>query len=271
MATIFWNAKNGSVTISGGQMDYVVFGKGRECLVMIPGLGDGLVTVKGMARVLAVTYRMYAKNYTVYMFSRKNGLEKGCSTKDMARDQAEAMEALGILRAKVLGVSQGGMIAQYLAADYPYLVEKLVLAVTLSRADETAKKAIGRWISLAKQEDYQGLMIDTAEKTYTEKYLKRYRLCYPLLGLMGRHKAYGRFLIQAESCLSHDASSELWKILCPVLVIGGGKDKIAGRDASVCMAEKIPGSELYLYEEFGHGAYEEAKDFHRRVMDFFAK
>lgn len=98
-------------------MDYVVFGKGRECLVMIPGLGDGLVTVKGMARVLAVTYRMYAKNYTVYMFSRKNGLEKGYSTKDMARDQAEAMEALGILRAKVLGVSQGGMIAQYLAAE----------------------------------------------------------------------------------------------------------------------------------------------------------
>ena len=57
--------------------------------------------------------------------------------------------------------------------------------------------------------------------------------------------------------------------MCPVLVIGGGKDKIAGRDASVRIAEKIRDSELYIYEELGHGAYEEAKDFHYRIMRFF--
>ncbi len=265
----FWNTKNGSARISSGQMDYVVFGKGMDCLVMIPGLGDGFHTVRGLAAALAVTYRMYAKNYKVYMFSRKNHLEKGYSTKDMARDTAEAMEMLGITRAKVLGVSQGGMIAQHLAADYPYLVEKLVLAVTLAKADEMTKKVLEHWIRLAEQEDYKTLMIDTAEKTYTEKYLRKYRLLYPLLGMMGRRKDFRRFLIQAESCLWHDSSEELWKIMCPVLVIGGGKDKIAGRDASVRIAEKIRDSELYIYEELGHGAYEEAKDFHYRIMRFF--
>lgn len=130
---MFWGAKNGSVRIDNTDMAYVSFGKGNSTLIMLPGLGDGLTTVKGMAVPMAVAYRMYAKDYKVYVFSRKNGLEDGYSTKDMARDQAGAMRVLGIGRAKVLGVSQGGMIAQYLAIDYPELVEKLVLAVTSSR------------------------------------------------------------------------------------------------------------------------------------------
>lgn len=29
-------------------MDYVTFGKGKKTLLIIPGLGDGLATVKGM-------------------------------------------------------------------------------------------------------------------------------------------------------------------------------------------------------------------------------
>ena len=48
----------------------------------------------------------------------------------MADDQAAAMQILGIDKASVLGVSQGGMIAQYLAIDHPGMVEKLILAVT---------------------------------------------------------------------------------------------------------------------------------------------
>ncbi len=50
--------------------------------------------------------------------------------REMAKDHAEAMTALGISKADVLGISQGGMIAQYLAIDYPDLVNKLILAVT---------------------------------------------------------------------------------------------------------------------------------------------
>lgn len=249
-------------------MDYVVFGKGEDTLVMLPGLGDGLATVKGMAAALAFTYRMYAEKYRVYIFSRKSRMPEGYSTKDMADDQAEAMRALGIRRAKVLGVSQGGMIAQHLAADHPGLVEKLVLAVTLSGKNEMMEEALNGWIRLARQGDYKALMIDTAEKTYTEKYLRKYRLFYPALGMMGRRKSYRRFLIQARACLEHEADEKLGDIECPVFIIGGGRDKIAGREASVRMAERIKGSELYIYEELGHGAYEEAKDFNRRVLEF---
>ena len=42
---MFWNAKSGSVHIDNTEMDYITFGMGKENLVMIPGLGDGLTTV----------------------------------------------------------------------------------------------------------------------------------------------------------------------------------------------------------------------------------
>lgn len=268
---MFWNAKNRSINIGDTSMDYITFGKGSTNLVMIPGLGDGLTTVKGMAIPLAITYRMYAHNYKVYVFSRKNHLEEGHSIRDMAKDQAEAMRILGISKAMVLGVSQGGMIAQYLAIDYPDLVEKLVLAVTLSKQNKMIREVIENWIKFAKQDDYQGLWIDTAEKSYSENYLKKYRFLYSILGKVSKPKDFNRFLIQANACIGHDAYAELEQIKCPTLVIGGDDDKIVGGNASAELADRIKNSELFLYKGLGHAAYEEAKDFHSRVQSFLSK
>lgn len=265
---MLWGAKGGSVRIDGTDMDYISFGKGQNILILLPGLGDGLTTVRGKAPVLALAYRMYAGNYTVYMFSRKNCLREGYSTREMARDQAQAMKILGISKAAVLGVSQGGMIAQYLAIDYPALVDRLVLAVTLARANETMRSAVGYWMELADRGEYKKLLMDTAEKSYSERYLKKYRLSYPFLGLAGKPENSRRFLIQAAACREHNACLELDRISCPTLVIGGGRDQIAGAESSAELAEKIRNSRLFTYEELGHGAYEEAKDFNSRVLDF---
>ena len=46
---MLWNAKNGEVTLDGTEMSYVSFGRGERTLVLLPGLSDGLVTVKGKA------------------------------------------------------------------------------------------------------------------------------------------------------------------------------------------------------------------------------
>ena len=265
---MFWRAKDGRVSIDDTDMDYISFGKGSDILIILPGLGDGLSTVKGMAIPLAMMYRMYVNDYKVYVFSRKNHLDEGCSTKDTARDQAIAMQILGITKAKVLGISQGGMIAQYLAIDYPCLVDKLVLTVTLSKQNENVQQNIANMIKLAEQRNYKGLMIDTAEKSYSAKYLKKYRLLYPLLGKIGKPENFSRFLIQAASCLQHNTYEKLDHIVCPTLVIGGDDDKIVGISSSVELADKIEDSQLFIYKGLGHALYEEAKDFNERVMGF---
>lgn len=262
-------AKNGSVNLPTGTQDYIRFGSGVKTLVMIPGVGDGLKTVKGMALPFALLYRRLAKDFTVYVFSRRRVLPQGMTTREMAEDLNDAMDALGLSSVSLVGVSQGGMISQWLAIDHPEKVEKLVLTVTLSRPNDTVRDVISRWDKMAEQGDYKGIMLDTAERSYSEKRLKQARLEYRLLGSAGKPKSFDRFRIQAASCLTHDAYDLLERITCPTLVIGGKEDRIVTGQASVEIAEKIPNCKLYLYDGLGHGLYEEAPDFLPRVSSFF--
>lgn len=265
---MFYNAKNENIEIGNTDMDFISFGKGDKCLIMIPGIGDGLKTVKGMAIAMAMMYKCFANLYKVYVFSRKNHLEKGCSTRDMAADYKIAMEKLGILQADIVGISQGGMIAQYIAIDYPKAVRKLVLAVTLSKQNETVQEVIGDWIIMAELNNYKNILIDSIEKSYTEKRLKKYRLLYPLLGRIGKPKNLNRFIIQANSCINHNSYCDLHSIKCPTLVIGADNDKVVGIKSSEEIARKVENSMLIIYKGFGHGVYEEAKDFNTRILEF---
>ena len=125
---------------------------------MLPGLGDGLKTVGGTALPMALIYRMFAKDFTVYMFSRRDCLPAGHSTRDMARDLKDAMDALGIEKADILGVSMGGMIAQWLAIDYPDRVGKLILTVTAARPNGVLEGSIKEWMEQAKAGEHAALM-----------------------------------------------------------------------------------------------------------------
>ena len=261
-------AKNSRLSLSTGEMDYIRFGSGKRVLLMLPGVGDGLTTVKGLAVPFALMYRALAKDFTVYVFSRRVHLPRHMTTRDMAEDVNEAMEKLGLAGAAVVGVSQGGMIAQWLALDHPDKVAKLVLTVTLSRPNDTVREAVALWSDMARRGDYKGIMLDTAERSYSPRRVRRARLTYALMGNLGKPKSFERFLIQAESCLTHDAYDELGRIACPTLVIGGTEDKIVTGAASEEIAAKIPSSELYMYDGLSHGLYEEAPDFLQRVADF---
>lgn len=265
---MLYNAKNGTLKIGGSEMDYIRFGTGGKILVMLPGLGDGLRSVKGTALPMAVTYRLFSKKFTVYAFSRKNGMPQGYTTRKMAADQAQAMELLGIQKADVLGVSMGGMIAQHLAIDYPEKVGKLILTVTSARPNPILLESIGEWVSCAKRGDHIAFMDSNVRRIYSEEYYRKNKWLVPIMGKLTKPKSYERFFIQADACLKHDAFESLHQIQVPTLVIGGEKDNALGGDASREIAAVIPGSELRMYEQCGHGLYEEAKDFNQTVLNF---
>lgn len=265
---MFYGAHYGSVKIGHTQMDYIAFGRGERALVMIPGLGDALRTLKHMSIPFAAMYRQYAKRFQVYVFSRKSRLEDGYSTRDMADDLAEAMQKLGLSKASVMGFSQGGMIAQHMAIRHPQRVEKLVLAVTVCRPNDTLLHTVGDWVAMAEAGDYKGIVVDTAERSYSEKALQKYRPFYPILSRLGKPKDFGRFIIQAHACMQHDAYLELPRIQCPTLAIGGGSDKVVGGNATNEIAASIPHCKCIVYEGLGHMAYEEADDFDAQVLRF---
>lgn len=263
-----YRAKNAVVKASGWTMDYIRFGRGEKNLVLLPGLGDGLRTVKGTALPMALMYRLFSGDYTVYVFSRKNELAPGCTTRDMARDLAEAMEALGIEKAHVFGVSMGGMIAQHLAMDYPEKVEKLVLAVTCAGPNPVLEESVREWMALAKAGDMTAFMRSNVRRMYSESYYRKNKWLTPIIGALTKPKSFARFFIQAEACLTHDAGEGLSRIQAPTLVIGGQRDRALGAEASRELAEKIPGATLRIYPEWGHAVYEEEPGFNATVLDF---
>ncbi len=268
---MFNNAKYGVVALTGGEMEYVRFGNGQRTLVMLPGLGESLRSLKGMALPMALLYRCFSGAYTVYVLSRKRPVAPGTGTRDMARDVAQAMDMLKLPRADLVGVSMGGMISQFLAADFPEKVGKLVLAVTCPCPNPTLESAVGQWQEFAEQGDHRSFMDSNLRLIYSDDYCRKNGWMVPILGILTKPKSYTPFLIQAVACRTHDAREVLGKIKAETLVIGGGKDKTLGGEASRELASQIPGAQLYMYDGWGHGLYEEAPDFNGRVLEFLLR
>jgi len=262
------SAKNGTLSMDGTTMDYIRFGTGREILIMLPGLGDGLRSMKGTALPMALMYRVFARDFTVYGFSRKNVLPEKYTTRDMANDLKTAMDALGIEKAHLFGVSMGGMIAQHFAANYPDRVEKLILAVTASRPNAILTESIEEWIRLAEENDHTALMDSNLRRIYSDSYYWKNKWLVPVIGRLTKPASYARFFVQANACLAHDAFDRLPDIQAPTLVIGGARDKALGIQPSLDIAFQIPGAKLKVYPDWGHGVYEEAPDFNETLLAF---
>ena len=265
---MLWDLREASVRVGGGTLDYAVFGKGGQPLVILPGLT--LRDVKGAGAGLALMYRRFARNFRVYILDKKSDIPEGCSIADLAEDTAAAMRELGITDACVMGVSLGGMIAQELAVRYPHLVKKLVLGVTASRTNDTMRSVVGHWITLAEKGDFGGIVRDMLPVMYSEKYVRLYGWMFPLLARFAKPKNEMRFIRLAKACLTCDVFGRLDRITCPTLVLGGMEDKIVTGEASAEIAAKL-GCAMHLYEGLGHAAYEEAADFNERIYTFFTE
>ena len=264
---MFYHAKEFHVEVPGGKMLCISFGSGKRTLIAIPGLR--LSEMTGTAKVAALYYKIFAEDYQVYLFDRKDQLLPGCTIADFAEDIAAAMQKLRLSNADIIGVSQGGMIAQELAVSHPELVRKLALGVTLSRPNETVSQAVSDWIRMAEQGDMEGVIRDYAERASSEKYLRRNKAFLPLAMKLQKMLTPERFILLAKACLSCNTYDRLGQIRCPVLVLGGAKDRVVSGAASEEIAEKLD-CECYIYPDQSHEAYNEAKDFNKRIYDFFS-
>lgn len=265
---MFYRLVESSINIASGKLNYVAFGNGQKDLIIIQGLN--VRDVKGTGISLALMYRMFAKDYRVYFFDRREVVKEGLTNWDLADDIYCAMEVLNIKSADVLGISQGGMIALALTLEHPKNVNKLVLGVTSSRANDNIKKVVSKWVKCAFNKDYITINKETFSLMYTEKYLKKYKLFMPFLIRMIKPKDFDRFAMLASAILDFDCYDRLNEIKCPVLILGGDKDMITTGLASKEIANKL-NCEIYMYPEYGHAVYDETKDFNGRIYAFLSK
>ncbi|MBQ0004790.1 MAG: alpha/beta hydrolase [Clostridiales bacterium] len=248
------------------EMRYARFGRGQKNLVIIPGLSFKPVT--DSAEAVAVSYESFAEAYTIWLFDVRSNAPCEYSIEDMANDTVEIMKYLGIELADFFGASMGGMIVQYIGLNYPDLVNRMILASSMCRNNETSYATLGRWRELAAVGKLEELVELCVDDMYSEATLRNYRdiLIEANSGISDRQIT--EFISRIDAVHEFDISNQLATIKCPVLVMGSEGDRVLGSQASKEIAAQL-NCELYMYpDSFSHCVYDEAPDFKNRVHAF---
>lgn len=248
------------------EMDYFCFGEGKQPFVIIPGLS--LLPVTPLAGAVANQYRSFSKDYRVYLFDRIRQVPDDYTIEQMAAHTACAMRKAGISNACLMGCSQGGMIAQVIAATEPDLVSKLVLCSSASHACETAAKVLGNWVSLAQAGDIVAFNRDVFKHVYSQAYYDKNEQAFVYAEKLGTPDDIAHFIPLARACEGFDSRPILGNIKCPVLVVGSNIDNVLTGEGSRELASLLK-CDIIMYDEYGHAAYDEAPDLHDHLHKFF--
>ena len=258
-----------NVVTDSFSMDYFKFGHGEETLVILPGLSVRSVTE--YADAIAGAYRLMTDDFTVYVFDRRREVPDTYTVSDMARDTAEALVALGLERVDLFGASQGGMIAMTMAMEYPALVSKLILCSTTACMAGEEFGTVEKWIELAKAGNAADLYLSFGEAIYPRRVFELMRSVLTEEAKNVTDEDLARFVILAQGMRGFDATDGLSKIACPALVIGSRDDALLGGGAAEKIAHRLGAHTevtLYIYDGYGHAAYDTAPDIKERMMRF---
>ncbi len=179
---------------------------------------------------------------------------------DMARDAIGLLDALDIESAHLVGASMGGMIAQLMAANFPYRVLSLTSIMSTSgcrslpSADRKVMLHMARRPAKGDPEALQQYALRTlrllsspgfqpSDEALLEKISASYkRSSYPA--------GYTRHM--AAIMASGDRVALLKKITAPTLVIHGKDDPLVPVSGGIDTARHVRGAKLELIEGMGH-------------------
>ena len=259
-----------SVRTDRFSMRYFHFGMGARTMVILPGLS--LQSVMSLADAVAESYQSLTEDFTIYLFDRREELPADYTVYEMGRDTVEAMKALGLRDVYLFGASQGGMMAQVIAIEYPALVHKLVLGSTSAHVQPEQYRVIEGWIRLAEEKDAVGLCLDFGRKVYPPAVFEQVRGALVDAGKAATEEELRRFVILARAIRGFSVADRLDRIRCPVLALGDAGDEVLDADATMEIAQELdfrPDFRLYLYTGYGHAAFDTAPDYRKRLLDFF--
>lgn len=194
------------------------------------------------------------------------------TTSEMADDAVAVLDAAGVVRAHVYGISLGGMISQEIALRHPDRVERLVLGATTpggARAISAGEAELAffrrRGQMPAEEAVWASVPYNYASRTRAEHADRiaediRQRLRFPT-----QPEPY---VAQLAAALGHDAGDRLGDIAAPTLVVHGQEDVMVPPANSRLLAERIPGAELIELAGAAHLYPTDEPSADRQIADF---
>ena len=249
------------------------------------GTGEPLVLIPYLAAdyaCYAFQVAEYAKHFTCISVDLRGTGESDkpggtYSTELFADDVAALMQALGIGKAHVTGLSLGAATGLWLAAKYPDRVKTLSLHSAWSRSDPFLTTVVKGWQVMAKAlGSVQEMVIQGIFPwCFTpELYAAKPDYIQALADFVrGRPKQpLDNFLQQSNAVIAHDAEAQLAKIRAPTQITFGRHDMVTSTRFADRLKSGIKGSELLIFEGCAHAPiYEKVDEFNRKTLDFLSK
>jgi 3-oxoadipate enol-lactonase len=249
------------------------------------GSGEPLLLIPYLAAdnaCYAFQVAEYAKHFTCISVDPRGAGESDkpagpYSTEQFADDMAGLLQALGIERAHVMGLSLGAAVGMWLAAKYPARVKSLSLHSAWPKTDPFLATVVTGWQVMAKglgsvpEMVIQGIF----PWCYTpELYAARPDYIEALSAFVrGRPvQPVEAFMSESGAVLAHDAQDQLGAIQTPTLITFGRHDHVTSTRFASPLQEGIAGSELMIFEECAHAPiYERVDEFNERTLAFLQR
>jgi pimeloyl-ACP methyl ester carboxylesterase len=244
------------VDLSDVRCYFELLGTG-DPLLMIPGLGCTHTVWEGAASPLAESFTLILPDNRD--IGRSDAKRPARSISDFAVDSVELLDALGVERAHVLGLSLGGIIAQQIAVDHPSRVDRLVL---MSCAHRLGPYLVGMAGLLGHALRYfpRELFQRTMELLGTSpEYLDAHpeAVDQRVKEALGREVSRRSVARQLRCIGCSQIARDSYRISAPTLVIAGERDGVIPSCYGRQMAADIPNSRFEVALGCGHNPLSE--------------
>ncbi|WP_166664551.1 alpha/beta fold hydrolase [Actinophytocola oryzae] len=220
-------------------------------LVTLPGLGQGADLVTRVPRSAAVPATALARGLgrTVHLVHRPVDPPAGMTVADLAGWHATALRERFGEAVDVMGTSAGGVTALQLALDHPGTVRRLVICAAASRVGTHGRQEMARMVALERD----GRSVAGIASGLLAHGPLRLLLFAAFSLSRGRAREPGEAALVA-AVQEWDVTDRLGELDLPVLVVGGGRDRLIPPDLVRATVEGIRDARLLLLAGRGHAS-----------------
>jgi pimeloyl-ACP methyl ester carboxylesterase len=249
------------------------------------GTGEPLILIPYLAAdhaCYAFQVAEYAKHFTCLSLDLRgtgetDKPEGAYSSELLADDVAAFMQALGIQKAHVSGLSLGAATGMWLAAKYPDKVKSLSLHSGWTKTDPFVKTVVEGWQVMAKALGSvpEMFILGIFPWCFTpELYATKPDYIQSLADFVRDRPAQplASFIQQSNAVIAHDVEAHLGRISAPTQITFGRHDLVTSTRFADRMKDNIHGSELLIFEGCTHAPiYEKVDEFNQKTLAFLQR
>ena len=213
----------------------------------------------------------FTRHFRLVRYDRRGHGKSGCpegpyTMERLGRDALAVLDGLGLERVSWCGLSMGGMVGQWLGANAPQRIERLVLTNTSSYFAD--KAAWNERIALVRERGLAAYAGPNMERWFTKGFRERSPEAVAPIRAMFAATPLAGYIACAEAVRDMDHRALLPRIEAPTLVIAGRHDPATPLEANEYISSNVAGAKLTVLDAAHMSNVEQRDAYTEAVLGF---